>query len=199
MKFSSPDYPASIPSRRLEFLHELLGRRIKELTRYSWWAPEEAMRECSLVAPQVFGRTAGPLLLTFDTGIELGVANDPSLGSVVIWIERDEAGRTVVEDPLSSDTDLFPIRAEDAQYASSNWREVLGEKIRGIEILVRRAPSIRMANLPNEVGLSFELEDERTIVAVHGLRNDSDDFAVVKLDELPLAQRRELFAIRIGG
>lgn len=162
------------------------------LTRFSWWKAEDAEQECGIGRKDVFSLTAGPLAVEFDTGMILGMASDPSINSVLVWTEKDKEGRMLQEEPLESDDELHPISATSTEFADNFWRDVLGSTVVGVSILVRRPTSARLSQLPNEVGLCFSLNSGLKMLAVHGLHDDSDDFAVIPEERVLNSLRPEL-------
>lgn len=187
-----------IPSRLWVDLRSLVGCGIVSITRYSWWAPEEAEQECRLASKDVFSLTSGPATIAFDSGVILGIASDPSKNSVSVWVERDRAGLSVRGGALSCDEELHPISANDPKFASSFWHRVIGAQVRAISLLVRKPRTARLAELPNEVGLCFLLDSGVRVIAAHGLHDDSDDFAIIR-DDLILEQIcADLNEVRIG-
>lgn len=193
-------HTSDIPSRFAGVLAAFIGHRIIGATRFSWWSPEEAKEECGVKERDVFSLTAGPVAISFDSGAILGIASEPSVNSVVVWMEQDEAGQSMRDEPLSSDTDLYPILATDPTFADDFWRGVIGAKVAAISTLVRKSRSPRLAELPSEVGLCFLLDTGVKVVAAHGLHDDSDDFVIIPdhlilesiradLQEVPIAAR----------
>ncbi len=175
-----------------KILGTLVGHRIVTMTRYSWWPPKEAVVKCIVASHDVFLLTSGPLAITFDTGQVIGLASDPSLNSVVVWIEQDETGRALQPEPMSADKELYPVVADDPKYADSIWHSTVGRRVARVAILVRRAGSAQMAELPNEVGLCFVLDSGIKVIAAHGLHDDSDDFVVIREEMISSDIRADL-------
>ena len=130
------------------------------------------------------------MTIAFDTGVVLGIASDPSINSISVWIEKNEVGQQLRDEPLASDEDLHAISATDPLFADHFWQSVIGARVDAISIFVRRPVSARLAELPNEVGLCFALDSGAKVVAVHGLHDDSDDFAIIP-DQLILGSIRD--------
>lgn len=168
-----------IPSGILVLLRSLVGRRVVDVTRFSWWAAEEAQQECGLESEDVFSLTAGPAAIAFDSGVVIGVASNPSMNSVSVWMERDGTGSLVRSEPLSSDEELHPISAKDPKFACPFWHQVVGARVDAVSILIRRPTTARLKELPNEVGLCFSLDSGAKFIVAHGLHNDSDDFVII--------------------
>src|SRR2546430_15037800 len=94
-----------IPSRRRDLLTSMRGARVTRMTRCSWSPKHTVARESNIAPELVFSRTAGPLLVTLESGLVIGVASQPSLVSVTLWRGQP---------PYSSGgSELHPIEAED--------------------------------------------------------------------------------------
>lgn len=187
-----------VPSRLVSELRSLVGRRILAATRFSWWAPEVAKEECGLASEDVFSLTAGPVSFAFDSGVVLAASSDPRINSVCVWVERDETGRLVWGESLSRDEDLYPISATDPKYASAFWHRMIGATVSSVYVLVRNPLSLRLAELPNEVGLRLLLSSGESVVAAHGLHNDSDDFVTIPDQYIMERLRGDLTELQIG-
>jgi len=136
--------------------------------------------------------------ITFDTGVVLGIASDPSTNSVSVWIEKNEAGQLLREEPLESDDELHPVSASDQRFADDFWRLVIGSKVGSISVLVRNPTTARLAELPNEVGLCFSLDSGVKLVASHGLHDGSDDFSIISDQRIQASLRAELQELSLG-
>jgi hypothetical protein len=190
-------FNSDLPSNRRALLDSLLGQRLVELVRYSWLPPAQAAADYALADAQVFGRTAGALALSLESGLVIGVASEPSKNSVIVWLERDERG-SVREDSLARDVELHPVSAADPRYADARFAAAAGARIRRVRALRRVGQSVRHDDLPSEAALELELDRGDPIVLAHGLHDDSDDFAVLHPDEIMpgiAPTLRELFAI----
>jgi hypothetical protein len=163
----------TLPSNLSALLRSLVGLRLVEATRFSWWPPDEAQKECSLASEDVFSLTAGPVTLTFDSGVVVGIASNPSTNSVSVWLERDK------EEPLSTDEELYPVSATDSKFASTFWHQVIGARVDAVSIFVQEPRTVSYQHLPNEVGLCLTLDSGARVVAAHGLHDDSDDFSII--------------------
>jgi hypothetical protein len=168
----------AVPSQRKAFLQRLEGAVVTELTRYSWWPPDEATAKLRIPPSSVFSLTAGPLLATFDSGLILGLGSQPSLISVTIWLE-EEAGGSRGGDPITDDRELHPIDATDPIYSSETFREMIRRRVLSMTIIKRRAARASWTALPREVGLVLHFDNGTELIASHGLHDDSDDFSVI--------------------
>jgi hypothetical protein len=141
------------------------------LTRYSWDVPGDDGDA------QTFSLTAGPLLITLDSGWVIGAASQPSSMSVTLWLEREGHGRgagRTLDDP-----DLYPIEADDPRLSTPEMAALLRRRIESLTLLRREAVKAKWEALPREVGLVLHVEGGGELILGHGLHDQSDDFAVL--------------------
>ena len=167
-----PLYPEDIPSRRIELLKAVCDHTIVKMIRFSWCSVDEAIEEYEIDKSNVFSLTAGPLLMYLNSGLVIGASSNPSLNSVVLWVEKNENGETV-DDPTELDDELFPVEADN------DWIKFAGKKIASFKILRKKVNSAKLAELPNEVGVLIEMNDGNQFILSHGLHDNSDDFSVI--------------------
>lgn len=184
------------PSSSKDLLQQYVGKTVTGLVRYSWWKKEDVPTEGKISREQSFSLTAGPLAVVFEDGSILGVASDPSINSVIVWLDR-AVGQTNTTQTLSEDPELFPIDARDEAYSEPLWYKFADRTLSGFSILKSKEMSSLEAGLPSELGLCFNFGGNDRFVASHGLHNGTDDFSVIvntqinpivraKLEELPL-------------
>jgi hypothetical protein len=184
------------PSSSKDLLQQYVGKTVTGLVRYSWWKKEDVSTEGNISREQSFSLTAGPLAVIFEDGSILGVASDPSINSVIVWLDR-AVGQTNTTQTLSEDPELFPIDARDEAYSEPLWYKFSDRTLSGFSILKSKEMNSLEAELPSELGLCFNFDGNDRFVASHGLHNGTDDFSVIvntqinpivraKLEELPL-------------
>jgi hypothetical protein len=187
-----------VPSNSKELLAKLLGAVVTELVRYSWWPAAESAKECNIPNESVFSLTAGPLLITLQSGLVLSVGSMPHLISVILTVERDESGRFLNDEPAEDDDELHPINAADPVYSSEEFRRLVGKRVTSIHVLRREPKDARWTSRPREVGVVLGFDSGGELILSHGLHDGSDDFSVItrnqidpdlvgKLCEIPLA------------
>ena len=177
---TTPIYSEGTPSERADLIGLLSGQELKRLVRYSWLPEDEAVEEYEIEKDQLFSLTTGPLLMYFSSGLTVGFSSDPSKNSVVLWVEKNEGGE-VIEGLSENDEELFSI---DANNQSSYWNEFLGKKIASLRVIHRKANTAKLAELVNEVGLIIIFEDESEFLLSHGLHDNSDDFSVIRKEQI---------------
>jgi hypothetical protein len=160
-----------IPSRHRDLLASMLGVRVLRLTRCSWSPKDEVARDDNLLPELVFARTAGPLLITLESGPVIGAASQPALISVTLW--RDNPPYTY------ADPELHPIEADDPAFSEAGFAQMLGKRVVAVSILTRDPENAKWADRPREAGVVLRFEDAPELVLSHGLHDNSDDFAVL--------------------
>jgi len=182
------------PSSSTKLLQQLIGKRITSLTRYSWWPRDEVAGECGVEDSSAFSLTYGPLCITFNDGTAIGIAEQPDIYSIVLWLDR--CGNTAIQHPtLDEDTDLFPINANDQQFSKRIYSELEGATLSHLTILKPRSMTARMKTRPCEIGLCFYFNGSKKLIAAIGLHKEGGDFAVITPEQIPaplLAETIEL-------
>ena len=184
------------PSASMDLMQKYVGKTVTSLVRYSWWKKEDIPTKGKILREQSFSLTAGPLAVVFEDGSILGVSSDPSINSVVVWLDHS-VGQTNTTQTLSEDPELFPINARDEAYSEALWCKFMDRTLTGFTLLKSREMNSLEAELPSELGLCFNFGANDRFIASHGLHNGTDDFSVIvntqinpivraKLDELPL-------------
>ncbi|PLT20495.1 hypothetical protein CXP34_03090 [Ralstonia mannitolilytica] len=167
-----------MPSAASDFLRTFIGARISQLVRYSWWPAMEVALNCNVEDEQAFSLTAGPVAIHFEDGRILGMASDPSLNSVIVWDERRPAADRLGP-PLDEDSELFPILASDERFSTKEWSRLAGLTLSALSVLKRKTMTAKQSTRPSEVGLRLTLDGGLSLIASHGLLDDSDDFLVL--------------------
>ena len=172
----TPILAENIPSKLSKLLNSLIGRKLERLTRYSWYSEGEAIKEYKISKEEVFSLTAGPILIYFEDGLVIGASSNPSLNSVVIWVEKNE-DNDCSDELIENDNELFPI---DAKNQRNFWSCLLGQSIVALNIIKRNTNNPKMTELPNEVGLFILMSNGYKFILSHGLHDNSDDFSVIQ-------------------
>jgi hypothetical protein len=187
-----------IPSNNSELLKKILGSRVSKMTRYSWYQSQEAAKEIAEEIAEgigniydnpessVFRRTTGALVISFESGLDVGFSSIDSLASISVW-----------EDEHDDDDELFPIDACDPIYSEDSIRQQIGKKIVEISILKRKHESPLYFGLPCEAGLVLKFENNFELIMSHNL-SDNNDFSVIFRSEIPsemLEQIQEIPAL----
>jgi len=172
-----------VPSREKDLLASLLGATVTALVRYSWNAPQEVVEEDHLAPELVFSLTAGPLLITIDSGRVVGFASQPSLISTTVWLEKESGGVGGAQEVLG-DAELHPIDARDPIYTREQIRRLPGSRIVSIHIMKRAPKNALWVGLPCEVAVVLQFDTHAELILAHGLHDDSDDFSVITREQI---------------
>ncbi len=182
-----PIFDSVPPSRAIDILESVIGLRIVDLFRYSWWPGAQAKRECGIDNAQVFSLTAGPFVVVFETGAALRVYSDPKWNSVTV--------QSAVLSVLDEDPELFAIASDDETYATPFWRQVAGRKLLAFSVLKPKVAEGNEATRFSEKGLLFHVEGSCDFVASHNLFVAPDDFSVAEVSQLDSVATEE--ALRV--
>lgn len=168
------------PSASQDLLRQFLGKTVTGLVRYSWWKKEDTPTEVNINTSreQSFSLTSGPLAVVFEDGSTLGIASDPSINSVIVWLDR-AAGQSDTTQTLIEDAELFPINANDETYSEPFWNKFAEHTLTGFSVLKRTDMNSKQECLPSEVGLCFFFGENERFIASHCLHNGPSDFAVL--------------------
>lgn len=179
------------PSISKDLLIKFIGKRVIDLIRYSWWKKEQVPIECHIKKEHSFSLTAGPLTIVFEDGSALGIASDPEINSVIVWLDHAN-GQVGTTQALSDDPELFPIRASDNIYSEPSWEKFYEHNITGFSIIKSKFMSVGEATLPSELGLCIYFNNNEYFIASHGLHNGTDDFSVLIDSQISPAARPNL-------
>ena len=171
-----------IPTKAVDFLDKLVNKKITKLIRYSWWNPETSAKECDIERCKVFSLTAGPLFIEFDTDIGVGFSSQPSTCSVEVWLEKDNENKR--DELMCNDRELFPVYANDSVYSEKYFGDLIGGEFLKYEIIKKEPVNSLYWELPREVGIVFYFSNNSTIIVSHGLHDNSDDFSVIKNEQI---------------
>lgn len=179
-KYLIPD----VPSKCKELLASIIGDSVEDLVRYSWWKSAEDGAECGILKESdFFARGPGPLLIKLKSGLNIGFSDDSSNNSLLVWMEADGLGNES-PDPLAHGSDLNEIKVGDFKFSDETWMNLLNRMIIDVIILRQETTKPKYADLANEAGVVIVLEGGEHIVLSHGLHDNSDDFALIKLNDI---------------
>jgi hypothetical protein len=148
-----------VPSRNVDVLARLVGRRITGLTQYAEQSPEAlllsdayAMRNTK--PSQLFALADGPAILTLDDGTPVAFVGSEALASITLEF---------ADEPELDAEWPHKIEATDARYSEPRFGQVIGRLVVGLRVLQRdvdrerntgaqSVPS-RLQDRPREAGL----------------------------------------------
>jgi len=193
------DDESKLPSRQVELLRRLKKRLMVKMERFAPFSPssEEHTKLWRTPPEQYFSWCGGPMLMTLDTGLEVRVGSDPELMSVVILVEKTEAGVVAVRYPLRDNEGTYCINVLDPVYSNDSMRAFVGKRIQTFRLLKIATEYASYEDRPRQAGLVVIFEDGAQLLLSHGLHDCMDDFSVItpemihpklvsKLTEIPL-------------
>lgn len=186
-------HDARVASEQAELLRLMLGRRISSLIRYEW---DSLAKAATMARPgwSLFRCAPGPLVVGLDGGVEVAFGSSPPTASVVVWLERDQAGIPSDRGALADQPDLYAIRAEDTTYGDRFVAGFVGSQLVGVEVWQRQATLAKLQALPRDAGVVLIAADGRRLVIGHGLHDGSDDLAVIEPAQIDRHIRPQLVA-----
>lgn len=72
----------------MEVLDRIVNHTELKLVCCSWFRPEQVVQEWNIPASSVFNFSAGPLVVTLETGLVVGFASIPEKASMTVWVEE---------------------------------------------------------------------------------------------------------------
>lgn len=160
------------PSQSIPLLRTFLGRKLISFTRYSIFPKEEAGAEMEESPSRVFEGTEGPLGLTFEGAGILGVGEDDSLNSAIVWLDSDRNRRLGATPMNEKEGVLFPIEASDPVFSQAKWRDFVGDQLIGMSIIKENPINPRLENRPCEVALCLSWQKNGKLAAILGGQGD---------------------------
>ncbi|WP_457328590.1 hypothetical protein [Rhizobacter sp. P5_C2] len=165
------------------------GQSIVQMTRYLMDLPESVPSLYGIDPPKVFRNFPAPVRLQLSSGAAYAVAVDTSQAAIVLSDTREMDWHA---------TDFrATLEATDPIYADSGMRQALGAEISSLRIFVHPAKNVKHAVCARE-SLGLLLANGRTLLLSCGLHDESDDFSILYLDEVPAELRSRLTSVSIG-
>ncbi|MEG3972996.1 MULTISPECIES: hypothetical protein [unclassified Microcoleus] len=200
---NAENFQRDILSNRLNILSRIKGCKIVKMVRFRGTPPAIHFNRCDERSPSAeFSRGDGPILMTLDSGLVVGIGYITEKISLSLWIERTEAGeqrkgaRPSVENPtqflpIAENPELFPIDSRDPIFSDSKIARFFGKRIVKITLVKKEITDIKQSSyapkvlyLPKEVGLILELETGFELVFSRGLDGGSGHIEIVNKEEI---------------
>ncbi|CAN7459273.1 hypothetical protein LJR118_003086 [Acidovorax sp. LjRoot118] len=177
---TNKEFPASMtPLQSVSLLRSFLGKELVSFTRYSLFSKEEAAAEIEKPVSLVFEGTEGPVGLNFEGAGTLGVGEDDSLNSAIVWLDRDKDGQPDFSPMDESVSVFFPIEASDPVFSRTQWSEFIGDRLIGMSIIKENPINPRLYNRPCEIALCLNWQKNGKFAAILG--GHGDDYWECKL------------------
>lgn len=180
------DFTYLIPSK--SNINNIVGLEIKNIIKYSFETYDEFIEYLNDVGinkfhnkESFFKYSYGALLIVFND-CELSFVSAEDLNSLIVCYEKDTKN-IINEKSLLKDEDVLnktSILELDAH------TDLINQKVVSIDILTRNDLSPKERGLPSEVGLRFNLTNQKSFIISHNLTQNSFVFSILfKNDTLP--------------
>jgi len=189
---NAENFKGDILSQRLNILSRIKDRKIVKLVRFEIVPPAIGFNRCKYSPSKEFSHGNGPILMTLDSGLVVGIAYIIEKISLSLWIDRTEAGEPRKgARPIAEDPELFPIDSRDPIFSNSQTHLILGKKINKITLVKKEITDIKQSSyaykalyLPKEIGLILELETEFELIFSRGLDGHTGGVDIIEKKEI---------------
>lgn len=176
-------YEPDTISKQERLIRSVLNNKVQQLIRYGISPKEDFSKEYGFDENLAFSLSAGSLVIEFENGTSLGFNSDEEICSVITWAERYEGQYRPAQ--LRNAEDLFPIKADDKEYSTKFYANLINKALIGFEIIKIEPHSPTYYALPREVGLVLIFSNKSQIILSHQLTKQvSDDFTVLEWDQV---------------
>ncbi len=160
------------------FLRQLQNKKLINLKRCSWDSAKDTIDfleqfEGGFVferdSHKIFSFCDGAIFLEFEDNLLFGLGFQESLWSITAW-------NTAIDTNSLCDCDDYLFDAKEYE----EWSRFINKKIIGLNILRQKEEFAISVNIPCEVGLLFQFEDELNFVVNSRLADDCCDFAITE-------------------
>ena len=189
---NAENFQGDILSQRLNILSRIKDRKIVKLVRFQLVPPAIGFSKCKHSPSKEFSHGSGPILMTLDSGLVVGIAYIIEKISLSLWIDRTETGEPRKgARPIAERSELFPIDSRDPIFSNSKINLILGKKINKITLAKKEITDIEQSNylykalsLPKEIGLILELETEFELIFSGGLDGITGGVNIIEKNEI---------------
>lgn len=171
--------PSMTPLQSVPLLRSFLGGELISFTRYSLFSKEEAAVEIGKPSSRVFEGTEGPVGLKFEGLGTLGIGEDDSLNSAIVWLDRGRDGKPHFTPMDEDESNFFPIEASDAVFSAAQWSDFIGDRLIGMSVIKENPINPRLESRPCEVALCLDWQKNGKFAAILG--GQGDDYWEYKL------------------
>jgi hypothetical protein len=188
-----------------ELLKSLIGQKIIRMFHYYLGNHEEFhdyLQNLSLDIPrdQIFSSIEGPLLVEFDSGVELSFFAEEPMQSIAFFLERNSKGEYIDQGtfckPLDQESNPF-VDVNDVEFSNEAMRAYLHKKIVNIKLYRKdRLLSTSSYRIKDSV-ISFVFEDSQQMTLGYNILKLSSVMTVVPWGLIPSDVRDNLFEVPI--
>jgi hypothetical protein len=187
-----------------ELLKSLIGQKIIRMFHYYLGDHEEFQddlwnRFLETPRDQIFSIMEGPLLIEFDSGVELSFFSEEPMLSIAFCLERNNKGEYMdiggLGEPLDHQNRFF-VDVNNTEFSNETMRNYLGKKITDVK-LYRKGGISTSGYYINDSVISFSFEDlQQMVLGFNILSNDMPSImSVVTWDLIPNEIRDNLFEV----
>jgi hypothetical protein len=198
---NAEDFQEDILSKRLNILSKIKDRKIVKLVRFRLVPPAIGFNQYQHSPSAEFSHGNGPILMTLDSGLVVGIAYITEKISLSLWIDRTEPGDPRKNTrPIAEDSELFPIDSRDPIFSNSQTNLILDNKINKITLVKQEITDIKQSSysykalyLPKEMGLILELETDFELIFSGGLDGQPIGVNIIEKKEIAPPRPYEAF------
>lgn len=162
------------------------------MTKFIYEFIEDIPGDYALKSDEIFHLYVSPVVIEFDNGMLLGVAQHPEQLSVLTWLERDTKKQLKGAESIYYSSPKCTFSVANSIYAENRFAHVLGDEITGVSFIKRRQSSIGASLRMNEAGIIFKLKSSRELIFNYGLYDRGGDFSVIFREDISSSLVAEL-------
>lgn len=176
-------FEPSIVSQKECLIRSVLNSKVTRLVRYGLEPKDEFSKLYGHDEKMAFSLSEGSLVIEFENGISLGFGSDEEICSVITWAERYR--EQYRPEQLKNADDLFPINADDLQYSTVFFANLIDKSLIRFEIIKQEPCRPTYYDLPREVGLVLVFSNKSQIILSHQLTKQvSHDFTILEWNQI---------------
>jgi hypothetical protein len=188
-----------------ELLKCLTGQKIVRMFHYylgNHKEFQEDLHNLSVRFPQdqIFSMIAGPLLIEFDSGIEISFFAEEPMLSIAFWLERNNNGKYIdlgsFCKPLDYQDRSF-IDVNSIEFSNNVMRAFLGKKITTIKLYRKDGLISNSAYYIKDSVISFVFENSSSMAIGFDILDVPPVMSVVPWDLIPANMRDNLFEVSV--
>lgn len=147
------------------------------MVRFNSEPAENFINYFNIEPKDFFSLCNGSVLLYFEDGLVIGMGDDPSQNTLVLWVEKNEIG-DLNEWLLEEWEEAIPCYAKDF----AQWECFLGQSIVSVTLIKEidiDNENPRIDFLPSERGILLAFDNGLSLVVSYGLYQPSYDTTII--------------------
>ncbi|MDR3196688.1 MAG: hypothetical protein LBU34_02365 [Planctomycetaceae bacterium] len=188
-----------------ELLKSLIGQKIVRMFRYCLGNHEEFQddlqdRFLEIPRDQVFSIMEGPLLIEFNSGVEISFFSEEPMLSIAFCLERNNKGEymdlgTFCE-PLDHQ-DSFFVDVNNTEFSNKSMKNFLNKRITNIKLYRKDGLLSTSSYRIKDSAISFVFEDSQQMILGFDILDVPSVMSVVPWDLIPANLRDNLFEVSV--